>query len=264
MAQYSTNRWNAELYDTKMGFVSELGKGVLDFLAVQAGESVLDLGCGTGDLTAAIADAGALPVGIDLSDEMIRQARDKYPSLCFAVANAETYRTEQSFDAVFSNAALHWMKRPADVIDSIWLALRPGGRFVAEFGGKGNVQTIVAGITEVLADYGIDAWQRHPWYFPSIAEYSTLLEQRGFTVAYACLFERPTPLGTESDAIADWLDSFADPFFYDFSAKEKAAAYRKIADKLRPKLYMERNWVGDYRRLRVVAYKERDNGQSRN
>lgn len=256
MAQQAANQWNAQLYDTKMGFVSQLGKAVLDLLAPQEGEKVLDVGCGTGDLTAAIAASGAVPVGIDLSPEMIQKAREKYPSLTFVAANAETYRTEQPFDAVFSNAALHWMKNPAAVIESIWLALRPGGRFVAEFGGKGNIQAIFAAISEELANSGIAAAERNPWYYPSIAEYSTLLERQGFTVVYASLFDRPTSLGTDRDALLPWLETFAGPFFHDFSEAAKAQAFRSITERVRPALYKDGNWLVDYKRLRIVAYKE--------
>ena len=168
MNKGSINTWDADLYDSKIGFVSERGKEVVNLLNPQPGERILDLGCGTGELTYEIARSGAIPLGIDLSPTMIEKARRKFPDLQFAVVNAETFRTTEQFDAVFSNAALHWMKGAAAVIKSVWLALRPGGRFIAEFGGKGNVNTIMQGITGVLAEHGISAAERNPWYFPSI------------------------------------------------------------------------------------------------
>jgi trans-aconitate methyltransferase len=136
------NDWNAQLYDSKLRFVSEFGKDVVALLHPKAGEKILDLGCGTGDLSFEISKLGASVVGMDLSHSMIQEALAKYPNLQFKVENGEEFRTEEKFDAVFSNAALHWMKRAANVIESVWIALKPGGRFVAEFGGKGNVELV--------------------------------------------------------------------------------------------------------------------------
>jgi trans-aconitate methyltransferase len=253
------NKWDATHYDNKLSFVSALGKSMLELLAPQSGERILDVGCGTGDLASEIAAAGAEPVGIDLSAEMIERARQKYPSIRFDVANAETFRTTERYDAVFSNAALHWMKRPADVIESIWLALRPGGRFVAEFGGKGNVEGIVEAIAKVLHGKGILAEERNPWYFPSIGEYSALLEKQGFRVVIAIHFDRPTPLGDGERGLENWLDAFAGNFFYDLSEAEKRKAYQEIADILKPRMYAENGWIADYSRIRVVARKPYEN-----
>ncbi|BCJ86317.1 methyltransferase domain-containing protein [Effusibacillus dendaii] len=253
----SQNDWNACLYDKKIGFVSELGKGVVDLLDPQPGEQILDVGCGTGDLSAEVKKRGAVPVGIDLSEKMIEQARSKYPSIRFEVANAETFRIESTFDAVFSNAALHWMRHPEQVAESIWLALRPGGRFVAEFGGKGNVETIIRGIGEVLAEsYGINADERNPWYFPSVGEYGSLLEAQGFRVIYAVHFDRPTVL-QDDEGMMDWLNMFADDFLQGFTERERTEAQKQIVARLRPILYQAGKWMADYKRIRVMAIKER-------
>lgn len=246
--------WNAELYDSKIGFVSELGKGVLELLSPQEGEKILDLGCGTGDLTHAMAQAGAIPLGIDLSPEMIEKAQRKYPKVRFAVENGETFRSTTAFDAVFSNAALHWMVNPERVVETVWHALRPGGRFVAEFGGKDNVVRVLKGITDALAVYGIDATERNPWYFPSIGEYSAILEKQGFRVTYAVHFDRPTPLDGE-DGLQHWLQAFAKPFVDDFSAEERERAFALMEEKLRPTLFQSGTWTVDYKRLRMVAVK---------
>ncbi|NGQ94693.1 methyltransferase domain-containing protein [Brevibacillus sp. SYP-B805] len=251
----SKNRWDATLYDTKLSFVSELGKSMISLLDPQKGERILDIGCGTGDLAAQIALSGAIPTGIDLSADMIDRARQKYPALRFEVADAQTYRTDERYDAVFSNAALHWMKQPASVIQSVWLALRPGGRFVAEFGGKSNIGSILDAIAQVLTQRGIDAEERNPWYFPSVGEYSVLLEQQGFRVTYAAHFDRPTPLGDDEHGLTHWLDTFAKDFFHDFSPAEKAHAYQEIADILRPRLYSDNGWTADYSRIRILAVK---------
>lgn len=248
-----SNQWNAELYDTKMNFVSKYGVKVLELLQPNEGERILDLGCGTGDLTHELVQAGVEAVGIDLSAEMIEKARKKYPGISFMQANAETYRVGEPFDAVFSNAALHWMKRPELVIETIYQALKPGGRFVAEFGGKGNVEQVCQGIATVSQQHGLDAQERNPWYFPSIGEYTSLLEKHGFHVDYALLFERPTPQADGDIGMKHWLHSFGGVFFTDFSPEQKEAAYDEICEKLRPHLFHDGVWYVDYCRLRVVA-----------
>ncbi|QQE75823.1 class I SAM-dependent methyltransferase [Brevibacillus composti] len=250
-----SNAWNSQLYDNKMSFVSAFGKGVLEWLQPAPGEKILDLGCGTGDLAQEMAAAGAYPTGIDHSAEMIATAKKKYPHLPFLVADAHTFRTAEEYDAVFSNAALHWMKQPEDAIESIWLALRPGGRFVAEFGGAGNVEQVVHALRVVLASRGIDADQRMPWYFPSIGAYATLLERQGFTVTMAHLFERPTPLGDGEAGLNHWLQSFCGPFFAGMPSSQIKSACLEIAEVLRPQLFQDGTWVIDYKRIRVAALK---------
>lgn len=252
----SLNTWDANLYDNKLGYVSNLGKEVIELLNPQKGEKILDLGCGTGDLTYEISKLGANVMGIDLSSTMIEEAKKKYPNIKFAIDNGETMRTNETFDAVFSNAALHWMKQASKVVESVALALRPGGRFVAEFGGKGNVETIIKGITDVLNEYGINLKDRNPWYFPSIGEYCSLLEKYGFRVFYANHFDRPTPLEDKENGLNHWLDSFADDFFPEFNQDQRLKFYEKIKEKTRPSLYKEGIWVADYKRIRIVAVKE--------
>lgn len=253
----SVNVWDADLYDDKLGFVSNFGKGLIDLLQPQKGENILDLGCGTGDLTYEISKSGSVVTGIDFSSEMIERAHKKYSDLLFKVENGETFRTETKYDAIFSNAALHWMKQAEKVVESVNLALRPGGRFVAEFGGQGNVQTVIHGITEVLSkDYKMDVTDRNPWYFPSIGEYSTLLEQYGFKVSYALHFDRPTPLTDGEEGLNHWLDSFADDFFPEFSKDEKTIIYGKIKEKIKTDLYKNDIWVADYKRIRIIATKD--------
>jgi trans-aconitate methyltransferase len=252
----SINVWNAELYDKNLGFVSEFGKGVVELLNPQRGEKILDLGCGTGDLTYEIAKAGSTVFGIDLSQSMIEKARQKYPKIRFNVENGEDFRTIESYDAVFSNAALHWMKRPSKVVESVWLALRSGGRFVAEFGGQGNVETIIQGITDVLSQqYEMDATERNPWYFPSVGEYSSLLEQQGFRVTYALHFDRSTSLVDGENGLNHWLKGFGADFFQEFSESQQLILLEEIKEKLRPSLYHNGTWYADYKRIRIAAAK---------
>lgn len=253
----SVNVWNADLYDDKLSFVSMFGKGVVELLQPQSGEKILDLGCGTGDLSYEISKSGAIVTGIDFSGEMLERAREKYPQISFIVEDGETFRTNEKYDAVFSNAALHWMKQAAKVVESVKLALHPGGRFVAEFGGQGNVQTVIRGITEVLSeDYGINVAERNPWYFPSIGEYSTLLEQSGFQVSYAHHFDRPTPLTGGEEGLNHWLASFANDFFPERSNEEKMVIYGKIKNQIQSDLYKDGIWEVDYKRIRMVAIKK--------
>jgi trans-aconitate methyltransferase len=183
--------WSPDLYDRHLGFASALGGGPVDLLDPHPGERVLDLGCGTGDLAEAIARRGATVVGLDASPETVRAARTKYPHLAFAVGRAEAFRAEQPFDAVFSNAALHGMRPPEPVVRAIRAALRPGGCLVAEFGARGNVQTVVAALEQALEEHGVPAAGRNPWYFPSARAYATLLGEHGFRVLVAAEWELP-------------------------------------------------------------------------
>ncbi|WHX48224.1 methyltransferase domain-containing protein [Paenibacillus woosongensis] len=253
----SIHDWKPELYDQKLGFVSDYGKDVLRLLQPQPGEMILDLGCGTGDLSFEIQNSGARVLGMDYSPAMIEQGRRKYPSLDFIVGNAADFSLDQSMDAVFSNAALHWIKDAEAVAACVWRALRPGGRFVAEFGGRGNVDTIIQSTCKVLSEhYGIDGEQRNPWFFPSIGEYSSLLEAQGFRVTYAVHFDRPTPLEDGENGLFHWLSGLgADEFFQDLSDTNRARAFQQICNAARAKLYQDNVWFADYKRIRVVAFK---------
>lgn len=249
----TAQQWNASLYDSRIGFVSEYGKSVVELLDVKSGETVLDIGCGTGDLCREMADRGAIPHGIDFSAEMIAKAQVKYPDLTFETADARSYRSGKRFDAVFSNAALHWVKPPEEAIRSIRSALKPGGRFVAEFGGKHNIQGIAEAIGEALDSTGIDAADRNPWYFPSVGEYAALLEKEGFRVSFALHFSRPTPLVDGERGLDHWLDMFASGFFAGMGEAEKLAAYERIKRIAKPFLFRDGQWIADYWRLRVAA-----------
>ncbi|MCR8633358.1 methyltransferase domain-containing protein [Paenibacillus radicis (ex Xue et al. 2023)] len=245
--------WNAGLYDSKIGYVSRLGKGVVELLNPQPNERIIDLGCGTGDLTHVIAQLGASCIGIDESADMVGKARHKYPSISFEVMDGHEFRLDKPVDAVFSNAALHWMKQPERVIESVRLALHEGGRFVAEFGGKRNVGRIYEAIAKVLGDYGIDAEERNPWYFPSVSEYSGLLEAQGFEVRWMELYDRPTELDDGEGGLEHWLDAFAGMFFAGLAEEPKREAYARCSKLLERELYNGQHWIADYRRLRFSA-----------
>ena len=222
-------------------------------MAPQAGERVLDLGCGTGQLSAQIAAAGAEVVGIDLSAEMIEAAHEQFLGLSFAVGDARNFSFAEPFDAVFSNATLHWVKPPEEALASIVACLGQGGRFVAELGGAQNVATISQGLRDQLAARGF--YPQSPWYFPSLGEYTRLVEQAGLRVAYASHFPRPTPLEGES-GLRDWMEMFAEMLTEDVPSSMREELWDAVEDAVRPTLYGEEGWYADYWRLRVVAYKE--------
>lgn len=250
-------KWNAELYNTKHSFVWELAKATLELLAPKPGERILDLGCGTGHLTARIAEAGAQVVGIDSSAEMIREAKKSYPAIEFLLADARDFRFDQPFDAVFSNAALHWIREPEKVVRCVWGALVPGGRFVAEFGGAGNVQSFVRAFRAAMKHIGISGGMPDPWFFPTLAEYVKILDQQGFDVTYANLFERPTPLESGEIGLHEWIKMFAGGFYSELSDEQKERFASDVEKQLRPTAFREGHWIADYRRLRICAFRPR-------
>lgn len=247
--------WNSTLYDDKHQFVSQFGQGIMELLQPRQHERILDVGCGTGDLAATLTDQGAHVVGIDLSQNMIEAAIKKYPHLDFHVGDATNLPYADEFDAVFSNATLHWIKTPEAAIAAMYNALKHGGRLVAEFGGIGNVAHITTALIEQMKQAGLpyeDA--QFPWYFPSIAAYTTLLEQAGFHVSFAEHFDRPTKLDGEH-GLRNWFDMFSGAFFTDINATKKEAVYAAAIEQLKPILVHEGAWYADYKRIRVIAHK---------
>lgn len=253
----SAKRWDPALYDSKHSFVWKYGLELIELLAPQRGERILDLGCGTGHLTNQIAGAGARVTGLDISQAMIEQARRNYPDLEFVQADAADFRFAEPFDAVFSNAALHWIKPPEAVVECIARALQPGGRLVAEFGAKGNIAAIHAALRHALRALDLsqnEAW--NPWYYPSVGEYATLLERHGLAVRYATLFDRPTPLEEGERGLRLWLEMFAGDLFDTLSPSRRDDVIRSVEEQLRPAQFREGTWYADYARLRVLARRE--------
>jgi SAM-dependent methyltransferase len=242
--------WRAERYQRHAGFVPELGMPVVELLAPRPGERILDLGCGDGALTARLVEAGCRVVGVDAAPDMIRQARER--GLDAHLADGQALSFAAAFDAVFSNAALHWMKRdPAAVVAGVARALVPGGRFVGEMGGHGNVAAIVTALVAVLDARGLDGAAAIPWYYPTPDEYGALLERAGFAVERIELFPRPTPLPT---GMAGWLDTFAEPFLGRLPEAERGAAAAAAVRLLRCSLCDGKGrWTADYVRLRFRA-----------
>lgn len=248
--------WNANLYDHNHAFVSHFGESLLEWLSPKRGETICDIGCGTGDLTQKITQFGATVIGIDSSSSMIKQASQKYPELTFQVQDIQTLSFEGTCDAIFSNAALHWIKESDQAAASISKALKPGGRFVAEFGGKDNVKFIIEGIYSALDHFGFPENKSHnPWFFPSLGSYASTLERHGFRVHEAIYFDRPTALEDGNLGLQNWLDMFSSFFFVGIPQPTKEQIFTYIEDKLRPSLFKEGTWFADYKRLRLKAEK---------
>ena len=251
----SQNVWNASLYNEKFAFVSAYGQDLITWLNPQSGESILDLGCGTGQLAHTIAATGAHVIGIDSSPAMIETAQKTFPDCAFRVADAANFSFPAQFDAIFSNATLHWIPNAERVIQNIATSLKSRGRFVAEFGGKGNVAHIVHAIQEAIEET-LHIHAPSGWYFPSIGEYTPLLEKHGLAVDTALLFDRPTPLTEGENGLRHWIEMFAAALFRSVPVETKPLIVEKVEQQLRPTLYQNDQWIADYRRLRIMAHKE--------
>lgn len=238
------DRWDSSLYDGRHSFVWKQSADLIDMLDPKPGERVLDLGCGTGHLTAQLAGRGAAVIGLDASPSMVAQARQNFPRLKFVLADARQMKFDEPFDAVFSNAALHWMPEASRVIRSVAAALKPGGRFVFEMGALGNIAIILEALRKVLPA------AKNPWYFPSAAQYAGLLEEHGFEVILLETFERIHTLEHPEKGMREWLEMFCGMWFENVKFDAAAA---EIETLLRPKLFWGGLWHADYRRLRVIA-----------
>ena len=245
----AVQRWFAEDYALHGRFVWELAKPVLDLLAPKEGERILDLGCGDGALSCEIAATGADVLAADLSDELLGAAAAKGLKTMRVDGHALPFNEE--FDAVFSNAALHWMRRPELVVQGVARALKPHGRFVGEFGGHGNVAAIATAMRAVGERDGGDPERVAPWYFPTVKEYRRELEAGGFQVKTIMLVPRPTPLEIGMEG---WLQTFGRSFFEQFQEPGRSRVFGEVIELLRPSLCdSEGRWTADHIRLRFAA-----------
>ena len=249
--------WDPVLYARNARFVSDLGAPVLELLAPRAGERILDLGCGDGVLTKRLIDLGCDVVAIDSSAAQIDAA--KALGLNALVVDAESLPFEEEFDAVFSNAVLHWIVRADPMIAGVYRALRAGGRFVAECGGHGCVRTIRHALVGALDRRGYDGAMYVPWYFPTPGDYATRLERAGFRVDSIALIDRPTPLPGD---VTGWLETFAPAFLAALPEAERPAYLADVRAELEPVLRDATGaWIADYVRLRFVATKASDGSE---
>lgn len=248
--------WNAHLYNDKHSFVFKYGEDLVDILNPQAGERILDLGCGTGYLTNVIAASGASVVGIDSSLEMISKAKAQYPALEFKVQSATEFYFDEHFNAIFSNAVLHWVLQKEMAIDCMYRNLKKSGRLVLEFGGKQNVAKIVTALQNSLIKHGFAENAAIPlWYFPCLSEYTSLLEKRGFRVIYAAHFNRDTKLTDTKNGIKDWIKMFGSTFLKGIDAAVVENILTEVQQALEPTQFRNGEWFADYKRLRIIAIK---------
>lgn len=249
--------WNPQLYNDKHSFVYDYGEDLIELLQPKKDERILDLGCGSGQLTYKISQLAGKVVGIDSSKEMIDDAKLKFKKIDFQVANAADFNFKEKFDAIFSNATLHWVVKYKEAIKCMFDNLNNDGRIVLEFGGKGNVQTIVDQLRKSLARRGyVEQSELKQWYFPSIGEYATELEAVGFKVAMAQHFNRPTELADKSTGIKDWITMFGKAFFNNVRLKHIEEIKEEIQEKIQSKCFKNEKWYADYKRIRIVAVKE--------
>ncbi|KAF9918901.1 hypothetical protein BX616_004410 [Lobosporangium transversale] len=250
--------WSSQKYVKNASFVPVLGAPVVKLLDPQAHERILDLGAGDGVLTIELEKKCKSVVAIDSSSDMIRAAAiigcqdarvvDGHDLVDNALANGD-------FDAVFSNAALHWMKKdPVRVIQGVNKSLKTGGRFVAEMGGHMNVAEVRGGLHAALKKRGINNPEQYdPWFFPGVNTYKRMLEESGFRVDYIELIPRLTPLSTD---VAGWIDTFGFMFMKPFENNEEEK--KAIAQEVQNNLTFSQDegvWHIMYVRLRFKATK---------
>ena len=248
-------KWDADRYSSNYSFVHKHGLDVANLITKESGTAV-DLGCGNGALTKFLSDKGFSVIGLDASDDMLIKARENNPGIEFRKADATDFRLEESVDLVFSNAVFHWIDREKhpQMLKCVYDALKTGGEFVFEFGGRGNAELIHTKLAEVFSQHGYEYHTRY--YFAGVGDYAPLVEQAGLTVRYAALFDRQTELAGEN-GLADWIRMFLEtPFSVITDKKEKEEIIEEAVNSLKEKLYINGKWYADYVRIRMRAEKQ--------
>ena len=250
-------KWDTKLYDAKHSFVSDYGESLIELLNPKPNERILDLGCGTAILTKQISNITSDVIGIDNSIDMVLSAKQQFPDLPIYQKDATDFDFDELFDAIFSNATLHWIINYESCIKSMYRNLNSDGRIVVEFGGKGNVQLIIESLRKHLSAYNyLEQSKLKQWYFPSIRDYSQALEKVGFRVTFAQHYNRPTELVETDNGIKDWIEMFEKNFFKNVEGEHKLEILNRVQEELRPELFKSGKWYADYKRIRIVAIKE--------
>ncbi|HET7104806.1 MAG TPA: class I SAM-dependent methyltransferase [Terracidiphilus sp.] len=243
--------WDPQTYCRNGAFVPALGNAVLEWLHPRPGEEILDLGCGDGQLTLRIAEAGARVRGVDASPQMAAAARARGLQVDEASAEALPY-ADQQFQAVFSNAALHWVRDHDAMLAEVRRVLRAGGRFVAEMGGHGNIAAVRVAFHAALQRHELGQNKGDTNYYPAPDVYSRRLENSGFTVERMELIPRPTPL--PASGMAGWLRTFQAGALEAIPPELRELVIQDTVELLEPVLRdADGNWVADYVRLRFIA-----------
>lgn len=251
--------WNAKFYDSNHAFNSKFGETLIPWLNPIAGEKIADIGCGTGDLTQKIAVLGARVMGIDSSPTMIAEAKRKYPKLDFQINACQNLGYSEEFDAIFSNAALHWVKEAQSAAKSMANALKPGGRLVVEFGGGDNIKHIVSAINSALDNFGYPKnKEKNPWFFPTVAQYCNILESEGLIIRDLRYFDRPTALDDGEKGLQNWIKMFGAAFFEGIPNAIYQQILIHIDHHAQKFLWHDGHWIADYKRLRIKAEKPKN------
>ncbi len=249
-------KWDTKLYNEKYSFVYDYGKSLIKLLDPKKNDRILDLGCGSGQLTFKINELSKETIGIDKSVEMIADAKLRYEKVDFQVCDAENFRFKNKFDSIFSNATLHWIKNYKNVIKCMYDNLKFNGKIVLEFGGKNNVKTIINQLRKSLKKRGyLKQSNIELWYFPSVEEYSKELESFGFKVVLAESFDRKTELVNQQNGIKDWISMFANSFFIDVNLTHIEEIKSEVQENIKAKCFINGKWFADYKRIRFVAIK---------
>lgn len=244
--------WNPEDYEEKFSFVHRYGEDVLDMVDKGEGGLAIDLGCGTGPLTPSLRDKGYQVIGIDESEQMVEAAKSAHPDIEFTRGDALTFSLSEKSDVIFSNAVFHWIAkdRQEELVRNLARQLVPGGVLVTEFGGKGCAEAVHSTLESCFQER--DLVYPRVFYFPTIGEYVPILEEAGFKVTFASLFERPTPQSTEN-GLTDWISTFVKKPFEGIEVSIKQEILKETEEKLKDRLYIDGKWYIDYVRIRIKA-----------
>lgn len=244
--------WNSTLYDKKHDFVAKYGKGLLEFVPQNAKQTILDLGCGTGILTAQLAQLCNKVVGVDSSENMIDKAREDFGDIEFKVCDALALPFEKEFDVVFSNAVFHWISDHDVLLKNIHKALKPQGILVCEFGASGNIATIENAFAEACNSLG-DGYEAK-FNFSTVEDFGNLLKKNGFVIDRIYEYDRPTVLKDGEQGLVNWIKQFFVSELEVMPEHVQAIAFENVERLTRETLWNGKEWVADYRRLRVIAY----------